>query len=195
MCAPAANRLTATEHTDSRAASLQAVICDTAVNDLIKTALASANVPATLEPTSLCRDDGTRPDGLIVLPWANGRCLVWDFTCPDTLSISHLNRAVTSPGAVANDADNRKTKYSSLAAQYCFIPVAVETLGDPGDETIAFFHDLGQRTAAATADPRSFQFLMQHFCAAEQNGNAACIAYTVPSLAVDWDDLYVGHNY
>jgi hypothetical protein len=71
-----------------------------AVNDLIKRALASANVPSMLEPNSLSRDDGKRPDGLTVLPWANGRCMVWDFTCPDTLAVSHLNRAVLCPGAV-----------------------------------------------------------------------------------------------
>ena len=47
-----------------------------AVNDLIKRALASANVPAMLEPKSLCRDDGKRPDGVTVLPWASGRCMV-----------------------------------------------------------------------------------------------------------------------
>ena len=87
-----------------------------AVNDLIKRALASADIPALLEPKSLSRDDGKRPDGLTVLPWANGRCLVWDFTCPDTLAASHLNRAVVSPGLVANDAGDRKTvKYRTLA--------------------------------------------------------------------------------
>ena len=59
-----------------------------AVNDLIKRALASADIPALLEPKSLSRDDGKRPDGLIVLPWANGRCLVWDFTCPDTQPVT-----------------------------------------------------------------------------------------------------------
>jgi len=113
-----------------------------AVNDLIKRALVSANVPSLLEPTSLCRDDGKRPDGLTVLPWANGRCLVWDFTCPDTLAASHLDRAVLSPGAIANDAENRKrSKYLSLSAQYRFVPIAIETLGAPGDEALAFFRD------------------------------------------------------
>jgi hypothetical protein len=31
-----------------------------------------------------------------------------DFTCANTLAVSHLNRAVTSLGAVANDAENRQ---------------------------------------------------------------------------------------
>jgi hypothetical protein len=115
-----------------------------------------------LEPHSLCRDDGKRPDGLTVMPWANGRCLVWDFTCPDTLAASHLNRAVLSPGAVANDAESRKTvKYRMLAPLYSFMPVAVETLGAIGEEAFAFLQDLGRRISAVTAEPRSFQFLMQ----------------------------------
>ena len=114
-----------------------------AVNDLIKRALVSANVPSLLEPNSLCRDDGKRPDGLTVLPWANGRCLVWDFTCPDTLAASHLNRAVLGSGVVANDAESRKSiKYSSLSALYRFIPIAIETLGEPGDEALSFFMTL-----------------------------------------------------
>jgi hypothetical protein len=52
-----------------------------AVNDLIKRALASADIKARLEPACLSRDDGKRPDGLTLIPWATGRCLVWDFTC------------------------------------------------------------------------------------------------------------------
>ena len=99
-----------------------------------------------LEPHSLCRDDGKRPDGLTVMPWANGRCLVWDLTCPDTLAASHLSHAVRSPGAVATDAESRKTvKYQSLASLYSFTPVAVETLGAIGQEAFAFFQDLGRR--------------------------------------------------
>ena len=91
---------------------------------------------------------------------------------------------------MAIDAENRKTtKYSSLSAQYCFVPIAVETLGAPGDKALAFFRDLGQRIAAATAEPRSYQFLMQRVSVAVQRGNAACIVGTVPS-AVDLDDLY-----
>jgi hypothetical protein len=161
-----------------------------AVNDLIKRALVSANVPAILEPTSLFRDDGRRPDGLTVLPWANGRCLVWDFTCPDTLAASHLNKAILCPGAVANEAENRKiTKYSSLSAQYRFVPIAVETLGAPGDEALAFFRDLGHRIMVASAEPRSFAFLMQRVSVAVQRGNAACIVGAVPS-SVGLDDVF-----
>jgi hypothetical protein len=161
-----------------------------AVNDLIKRALASASVPSLLEPSSLSRDDGKRPDGLTILPWANGRCLIWDFTCPDTLAVSHLNRAVIAPGAVANDAEQRKTaKYMALSATYKFVPVAVETLGAMGDEASQFFREVGRRIAAETGEPRSFQFLLQRISVAIQRGNAACVVGTVPQ-SVMWDDLY-----
>jgi len=76
-----------------------------AVKDLIKHALASAVTPAILEPTSLSRSDGKRPNGLTIVPWACGRSLMLDFTCPDTLASSNLNRAVLGPGAVANKAE------------------------------------------------------------------------------------------
>ena len=126
-----------------------------AVNDLIKRALASADIPALLEPKSLSRDDGKRPD---VQPWwANGSCLVWNFTCPDTLAASHLNRAVVSPRSVANDAEDRKTvKYLTLALLYNFMPIAVEILGALGDCATDFFQNLGQRISVATGEPRSF---------------------------------------
>ena len=153
-----------------------------AVNDLIKRALTSANIPAMLEPKSLSRDDGKRPDGLTVLPWANGRCLVWDFTCPDTLAASHLNRAVLGPSTVANDAESRKsTKYRSLSAMYSFSPVAVESSGALGEEASAFFRDLGHRIAAVSSEPRSLQFLLQRLSVAVQRGNAACVLGTVES--------------
>jgi len=78
------------------------------------------------------------------------------------LYASHLNRAVLSPGVVANHAESRKSsKYFSLSAQYSFVPIAVETLGAPGEESLAFFWDFGQCITATAAEQRSFQFLMQ----------------------------------
>ena len=48
---------------------------------------------------------------------ANGRVLVWDATCPDTLAALHTT---LEAGAVANQADNQKKKKSSNLAA-CFI--------------------------------------------------------------------------
>jgi len=35
--------------------------------------------------------------GLTVLLWANGRCMIWVFACPDTLATSRLNRSCYLP--------------------------------------------------------------------------------------------------
>ena len=58
-----------------------------AVNDIILRALRAAGVPAHLEPTGLSRDDGKRPDGATIVPWSQGQCLVWDFTCVNTVAL------------------------------------------------------------------------------------------------------------
>ena len=70
-----------------------------------------------------------------------------------------------------------------------FKPVAVETLGVPGDEALTFLKDLGHRITAVTAEPRSLQFLMQRISVAVQRGNAACVIGTVP-LTTNWDELF-----
>jgi len=69
--------------------------------------------------------------------WSRGRCAAWDFTYPDTLASSHLNRAVTSPGEVVNDAEQKKSKkYTEFTAQYHFLPIAIETLGPVGGDIV-----------------------------------------------------------
>ena len=48
------------------------------LNNVIHRSLSSANIPSRLEPSSLYRADGNRPDGVTMVPWSNGRLLVWD---------------------------------------------------------------------------------------------------------------------
>src|SRR5208282_5281978 len=86
-----------------------------AVNELIRRALLTAEIPSRLEPSKLSHSDHKRPDGVSAMPWSRGKCVAWDFTCPYTLATSHLNRAVTGPGEVANEAEQRKVeKYADL---------------------------------------------------------------------------------
>ena len=44
------------------------------LNDIIKRALDSAKGPCHLEPASLYRSDGKRPDGASVVPWRGVKC-------------------------------------------------------------------------------------------------------------------------
>jgi len=69
--------------------------------------LSRRHCPQRPEPRGLTRDDGERPDGVASMPWKNGRCLIWDVTCPDTLAASYLDNAVTHPGVMATEAETR----------------------------------------------------------------------------------------
>ena len=80
----------------------------TAFNDLVKRSLAAIDTPALLEPLGLFCSDGKRPDGVTVIPWKNGRALVWDVTCADTFATSYVSLASTGAG-----------QYSDLATR-CF---------------------------------------------------------------------------
>ena len=60
-----------------------------AVNEVIKRALASAKIAAYLELASICIADGKRPEGATVMPWHKDRILIWDVTCPKTFAPSH----------------------------------------------------------------------------------------------------------
>ena len=104
-----------------------------AVNDILYRTLASAHIPSRLEPSDLNRSDSKRPDGVTMIPWKNGRMLVWDATCPDTLAPSYRCHATSSAGAVATLAEERKSsKYSFLVPSHSFTPVAIESLGPIG---------------------------------------------------------------
>ncbi|KAI5632668.1 hypothetical protein NE865_14613 [Phthorimaea operculella] len=101
-----------------------------ALNDLIRRALITANVPCVLKPSGLCRSDGKRPDGLTLVPWEKGRCLIWDATCVSTYAASHLHNTTRLAGAGAATAALRKrSKYADLLQAYEFVPFAVETSG------------------------------------------------------------------
>jgi len=147
-------------------------------------AIRAVDVQAELEPHSLCRDDGKRPDGATLDPWSRGRTLVWDFTCPDTLAPSHVGDSAITVGSVAAKAEhNKRSKYAELvtAPEVIFSPVAIETLGTWGPSAIDLCHEIGSRMAAITGDSRSHSFLLQRLALAVQRGNAASVAGTHPS--------------
>ena len=152
-------------------------------NDLIKRALASGQVPAVREPPGLVRTDMKRPDGLTLFPWSNGRCLVWDFTCCDTLAKSHVAATSQEAGKAASKAEQRKlTHYNELSQNYTVIPVATETMGCWGKMGLKFIKELGARIAESTGEDRSTSFLFQSLGMAVQRGNAMSVLGTIPNL-------------
>ena len=78
----------------------------------------------------LTRTDGKRPDGKSLIPWSNGKPLVWDVTVTDTLANTYVYASSQNAGAAAAAAETRKqTKYSHLSTNYNFTPIALETFG------------------------------------------------------------------
>ena len=106
--------------------------------------------------------------------------MVWDATCPDTFAPSHITLAMREAGAVADKAERRKKKYSSLMTSHHFVPIAIETSGVFGSEAIMFFKELGQRPKSELGDPHSFHFLIQRAAVAIQQGNTAAVLGTLP---------------
>jgi hypothetical protein len=148
-------------------------------NDVIARAFRSLKIPVELEPVRLLRGDGKRPDGATLIPYSHGKCLVWDFTCPDTLAPSHLSQSSMASGSAASEAESRKrVKYSELARSHTFVPVAIETLGAWGEGAIDLTADLGRRLSVMTGDQRSTSFLRQRLDIAIQRGNSLAVRGT-----------------
>ena len=151
-----------------------------AINDIIHRALALAKIPSRLEPTNLSSSD-IRPDGITLVPWARGKCLVWDATCSDILAPSYLPHSSIQAGAVADLAEERKCrKYIDFLQRFCFSPVAFETLGVVGSESLQFLKDLGRHIHRATDDPKSYIYLLRRLFISIQRGNSASVLGAVP---------------
>ena len=156
-----------------------------AINDILYRALTSARVPSRLEPSGLQRSDGKRPDGVTLIPWKNGKPLVWDATCPDTLAPSYRDIATANAGAVAAKAEDGKVaKYLSLDPNHSFVPVAVETLGVIGPKSMAFLKDLSHRIKQRTGEVKARSYLLQRLSVAVQRGNAISVLGTIGGHSV-----------
>lgn len=154
------------------------------LNDILKRAFQSAEIPCILEPPGLFRDDGKRPDGVTLIPWKKGQCLVWDVTCTDTVAPSHIDGSSRSASFAANLAEKLKHgKYRSLSDSYIFCAFAVETLGPWSNDAKWLFKELGHLLQTSTGVPRARAFLQQRISIAIQRGNAASVLGTVPPSA------------
>jgi hypothetical protein len=156
------------------------------INDIVHRALTRAGVPATKEPNGLNRTDGKRPDGLTLIPWREGRCLIWDVTVADTTAVSYVNATATIAGSAAETAASRKeTKYAELSNNYEFVPIAIETLGSFGSKALSFLSELGRRTSIVTSDVRETSHLFQKLSIAIQRFNSVCLLETFASCFDD----------
>ena len=87
------------------------------------------------------------------------------------------------------EAEEKKhAKYATIAPSFCFVPVAVETLGALGEGADQLFHELGRRITLITGERRSTEFLFQRLSIVIQRGNTASVLGAVGL------DSSVAHN-
>ena len=86
--------------------------------------------PAILKPVGLTRTDGKRPDGITLMPWQQGKPLLWDATCVHRLCTAYHDVALQDGASAADRAKQRKlNKYRELAQSNIVMPLGFETLG------------------------------------------------------------------
>ena len=126
--------------------------------------------------------------------WEHGKCAVWDFTCPDTLTPSYRAVAVSTLGSVAAQAEMRKiAKYSSLnSTLYSRYASSNWIIGHIRCEDLQIHQklNLGRRIVLQSGDSLAAPYLIQHLAIAVQRGSAALIIGTMGLLA-DWLSSFV----
>ena len=149
------------------------------MNDILWRSIKRGQITAVKEPVSLVRQDGKRPDGATLLPWARGKSLAWDITVPDTYAESHLQDTACRPGAAADKAAaNKSSKYCDLAGTHLFFPVAIKTAGTWNQMAVELVQEIGRRITLVTGDSRETVFLFQRLSIALQRGNAVSFLST-----------------
>ena len=150
------------------------------LNDVVRRALISSSTQAILEPPKLERENGKRPDGMTLVPWKQGKALVWDVTCVDTMAPSHIMGSISEAGKAAEDAEKKKVKkYRNLVeGKFLFSPVAFETFGPWGPATRELISEIGHKVMARTGEKRVLEFLRQRISIEIQRGNAASVLGT-----------------
>ena len=156
------------------------------LNEVVKRLLAAAKIPAVLEPRGLCTANDSRPDGLTLIPWSRGRSLVWDITVHAPSNIGLSNHGA---GRLADQAARQKLdRYQELTISHFFVPLAMETTGVFGEQSMAFVQDLSRRIWDTSGEIDEFSRLCQRICVCIQRCNSAAILGTLPPSHIDYDD-------
>ncbi|GAU91758.1 hypothetical protein RvY_03954 [Ramazzottius varieornatus] len=143
-----------------------------ALKESLRRALATAQVPAILEPPGIFRADKRRPDRMSQVPWKNGKELVWDVTVVDTLAQMTVVDSSRRAGSAAEEAEKRKkAKYADIGQQFSFYPVGLETLGPWGPSATELFETVGKKMSEITGEARSLQSFKQRVSIDIQRGN------------------------
>jgi len=128
------------------------------------------------EPAGLSHDDGKRPDGATLLPWAKGKPLALDVTVPDTYADSHLDDTATTAGAAADKAaGNKEAKYRQQPHLHASCHRVSRDMEPPSSGVSA---GVRPTTTDITEDTREATHLFQWLSVALQRSNAVSLHST-----------------
>ncbi|XP_055353423.1 uncharacterized protein LOC129599259 [Paramacrobiotus metropolitanus] len=104
------------------------------LNNETKRSWETAGFPCQMEPSGLSDKTNQRPDGMTLIPVRDGKAVVWDATCWDTVAMSHVKASSKKSGSVAQLAEDfKRRKYGFVEDMgYMFYPLAIETFGTFG---------------------------------------------------------------
>ena len=88
--------------------------------------------------------------------------------------------SISARGAADIREAQKCSKYKTLAEDYLFVPIGIETFGAWGFEGHRILKEIGKKVMETTGEKRSTFFLSQRISIAIQRGNASCILGTVP---------------
>ena len=113
---------------------------------------------------------------MTVQPYNSGKPPVWDFTCSNRLAATYPSAATQEVAKMADLAKARKYKtYEQLSPNYILRPVAIDTLGGIGPDSLCFVSELGKGMMHKFGSPLGTSYLRQRLGLAVQRSNAACI--------------------
>ena len=125
-----------------------------------------------------------------MVPCLNGRYLLWDVTCNDTLASTYVTTTSVIAGGLADWSEEKKLEhYRDLVSTHIVTPIAVETMGAWGQIGHNFIKILGARMTDVNKDDRSTSYLFQALSMALQRGNAMSIIGTIPDVE-DLEEVY-----
>ena len=117
---------------------------------------------------------------MTLVPWADGKQLLWDVTVVDSLAPCRINAgSICNPGTAAAE-EQKIDKYKDLVnGGYLFQPLAFEIQGAAGTSTEVFLSKLCKNLSICTEEPRAGSCLKQRISLAIQIANAACVLGTI----------------
>ena len=126
-----------------------------------------------------------RPGGMSLIPWSQGRAVIWDVTIHDTLAPSYIKLSSSRAGAVADNASGQKRRLChDLSSLYHLIPIA-ETMGVFSNECRSFVKDLARRIRLQNNDSSPYLSLCQRISVIDHDVLSVCLV-AVLNFVVIW---------